>query len=171
MCSHTLSNSRNKPRNDQIPTGEHNFPPAQLSGFANDFLTCISQNLQIKQKLLFSTAQKPFSLLKFSWLNPRTFISASLCLIPSIPLVHPATLPWAPGREVWRGKFKELFSDETWIQTWSKSTFDLSLLLTHFHLTPQNSFYKVSINLWQKKGNEWNKNLWRYLWTVMSQKV
>lgn len=66
VCSHTLSNSRNNPRNDKMPTGEDNFPPAQVSGFANDFLKLISQNLQIKHQLVFSTAQKPFSLLKFS---------------------------------------------------------------------------------------------------------
>lgn len=114
------------------------------------FWTVISQNLQIKQKLLFSTAQKPFSLLKFSWLKPRTFISASLCLIPSIPCASCHSFPSIPGREMWRGKFKELFSDETWIQTWSKSTFDL-LLLIHFHWTLQNPFYKVSIKLCQKK--------------------
>lgn len=150
MCSHTLRNSRNNPRNDKIPTGEHNFPPAQLSGFANDFLTCISQNLQIKQKILFSTAQKPFSLLKFSWLKPRTFISASLCLIPSIPLVHPPSFPELQGEKCDGGNSRNS-SDGTWTQNWSKSTSDLSLLLTHFHLTLQNSFYKISIKLWQKR--------------------
>lgn len=166
MCSHTLSNSRNNPRNYKIPTGEDNFPPAQLGGFANDFLNGISQNLQIKEKLLFSTAQKPFSLLKFSWLKPRTFISASLCLLPSCSLPRS---PCAPGREMWQGKFRDPFSDETWIQAWSKSTFDLTLLLTHFNTSKffLQGLYKVM----EKKGNNWNKNLWRYLWTVMSQKV
>lgn len=43
------------------------------------------------------------------------------------------------------------FSDETSIQMWSKSTFDLSLLPTYFHLILQNSFYKVSIKLCQKR--------------------
>lgn len=147
----TLRNSRNNPRNEKNPTGEDNFPPAQLSGFANDFLNCISQNLQIKQKLLFSTAQKPFSLLKFYWLKPSflppcaSFPPSPLCILPPFPCTA--------GREMWWGKVKELFSDEIWIQTWSKSTFDLSLLLTHFHLTLQNSFYKI-YNVMQKKGNE-----------------
>lgn len=92
VCSHTLSNSRTNPGNDKIPTGKDNFPPAQFSVFATDFLNCYFTKSADKAEALVFHSTETFQFIEI-FLTKTQNLHFCLFVPHSLhPLVHPATL-------------------------------------------------------------------------------